>query len=39
MAHRLILNPEAVLEGIRPDDLSVSILDSVDIPRTAATRG
>ena len=39
MAHRLILNPEAVLEGIRPEDLAVTILDSVDIPRTAASPG
>jgi len=39
MAHRLILNPEAVLEGIRPDDLSVAILDSVEIPRTGTIPG
>lgn len=39
MAHRLILNPEAVLEGIRPEDLAVTILDSVEIPRTEASPG
>ena len=39
MAHRLILNPEAVLEGVRPDDLSVAILNSVEVPRTEAATG
>jgi MoxR-like ATPase len=36
MAHRLILSPEAVLEGVRPDELSVAILDGVEVPRTRA---
>jgi MoxR-like ATPase len=39
MSHRLILNPEAVLEGIRPGDLAKSILESVDIPRSEAAAG
>jgi MoxR-like ATPase len=39
MAHRLILNPEAVLEGIRPEDLCGAILDSVEVPRTEAVPG
>ena len=37
MAHRLILNPEAVLQGIRAEALSIAILDSVEVPRSLAT--
>ncbi|HHJ15694.1 MAG TPA: MoxR family ATPase [Gammaproteobacteria bacterium] len=34
MAHRLILTPDAVLEGIRANELANSILDSVEVPRS-----
>jgi len=33
MAHRLILSPDANLEGIEPNDLVKTILDQVTVPR------
>jgi MoxR-like ATPase len=37
MAHRLILTPDAVLEGIRSNELAALILDSVDVPRSESS--
>lgn len=34
MAHRMILTPDAVLEGITATGLTAIILDDIDIPRT-----
>jgi MoxR-like ATPase len=39
MSHRLILNPEAVLEGVRPGKLAKTILEGIDIPRAEAVSG
>jgi len=36
MAHRLILTPDAVLEGIQSRELAASILDSIDVPRSGS---
>jgi len=37
MAHRMILTPDAVLEGIQTNELAASILDSVDVPRAESS--
>ncbi len=34
MAHRLILTPDAILEGVQTRELAASILDSVEVPRS-----
>ncbi|GAI96582.1 unnamed protein product, partial [marine sediment metagenome] len=33
LRHRLLLRPEAEIEGIRPDEVIARILDSVPVPR------
>lgn len=37
MAHRLILTPDAVLEGVNTTDLSAALLENVDVPRSPQT--
>ena len=35
LRHRMILNPDAEIEGLRPDDVVSEILDAVDVPELA----
>lgn len=37
MAHRLLLNPEAMLENINASELALNIVDSVPVPRSEPT--
>lgn len=37
LRHRLILKPEAELEGLSPDDVIAQLLDTVEVPRVLQT--